>query len=309
MKTIADKKETLFNFFGSENVISSINPKFAFQIKTFTKSLFKNKKIELYENDISSFWEYLFITSHSSESQFDVINNLLSKNVDLPDKLVCLAEMGDGFHGFRKRSWSAEKGNIHLTVYFKPQKKFEFFHAGLLIVAAVSVLKTIDAIPDLKDMAKTKWVNDIIIQNSKVCGIITQSFSTGNKISGAVIGIGLNVLSEPKFKKDNFTPSATSLINHSKNEKCNLQFVLKNLLVNLSNSIELLNNGEYETLLKIYSDRSAVIGKNVGIYSDPIDGESELITTGKVTGINQNLELILDGYNAPIKSGRLEILD
>jgi biotin-[acetyl-CoA-carboxylase] ligase BirA-like protein len=309
MIIFSDNDDTTSNFISNDLSNASNLIHLPDNVQSIKKSIFKKHDIRIHESKISDYWEYLLLTNYAEDSQFDFINKLVSQNIDIPNKLVCLAEMGDGFHGFRKRSWSAEKGNIHLTVYFKPQNTFEYFHTGLLIVAAVSVLKTIDSIPDLTGKSRTKWVNDIIIENSKVCGIITQSFSTGNNISGAVIGIGLNVLSEPKFKKDNFTPSATSLINHSKNKKCNLQFVLNNLLTNLSNSITLLNNGEYEALLKIYSDRSAVIGKNVGIYSDPIDGKIELITTGKVTGINKNLGLILDGYDTPINSGRLEILD
>lgn len=278
---------------------------------SFLKSrILKSTDSQIFKKNKQKFWEYLFLTEHSSESQFDILNKLISDNsdnVELPDKVICLAESGNEFHGFRNRPWKTEKGNIHLTLYFKPGNAAENFHTGLLIVAAVSVLKTIDSIPSLNGTAKTKWVNDIVINNSKVCGIITQSFSTGSKISGAVIGLGLNVLSKPEIENDKFTTKITSLLAESQNRACSLERVLESLLNNLAECIEQLNNGMYKSLLKIYTERSSIIGRDVTIYSDPIKGEPEKRFSGKVLSIKDNLELIIDGYNEPIKNGRLTI--
>jgi len=309
MIILSDNHDTAVDFLTNDISDFSNRKSLPIPIEIIEKSLFRELNCKLYKSNDSDYWEYLFLTKHARESQFDVINSLISRNIQLPDKLICLAEKGDGFHGFRNRSWSAEKGNIHLTVFFEPQQTFEHFHAGLLIVAAVSVLQTIDLIPDLNGKAKTKWVNDIIINNSKVSGIITQSFSTGNNISGAVIGIGLNVLTEPKFKKDIFTQSASSLLSYSDVKECNIKFIFNKLLSNLSKNIELLKNDNYNSLLKIYCDRSGVIGKNVEIYSDPINGKIKSIITGKVIDINENLELIIENYPIPVKSGRLALTD
>ncbi len=219
--------------------------------------------------------------------------------------MICLAESGDRFHGFRNRPWKTEKGNIHVTLYFNPKKTIENFHAGLLIVAAVSVLKTIDSLPKLKGIAKTKWVNDITINGSKVCGIITQSFSTGSEISGAVIGLGLNVLSKPQIPIDQFTSKTTSILEENKTNDFTLPMVLNSLLDNLAICINELENGLYTSLLEFYIDRSAVIGKDISIFSDPINGEVKKIASGKVLGINDKLELIIENCNDTIKSGRL----
>lgn len=274
----------------------------------FLKSrILKPSSPQIFKINNQKFWEYMFLTEHACKSQFDIINKLISENVELPDKIICLAKSGDGFHGFRNRPWKAEKGNIHLTLYFKPKNAVENFHTGLLIVAAVSVLKTIDSIPSLKGIAQTKWVNDIVINNAKVCGIITQSFSTGSKLSGAVIGLGLNVSSKPEIENDKFTTKITSLLAETKNGDCSLEVVLKNLLNNLANCIEQLNDGDYKSLLNIYIERSSIIGQDVSIYSDPIGGKPEKKYSGKVLSIKDNLELLIDGYNEPIKYGRLTI--
>lgn len=299
-----NSRTTSFNL--GENLTLLENPKLLpNSINILKNQILNADNPQIFTANTNNFWKFLFLTEHTSESQFDIVNRLISQNIELPENLICLAESGDKFHGFRNRPWKTEKGNIHLTLYFNPKKTVENFHTGLLIVAAVAILKTIDSIPNLKGIAKTKWVNDITLNNSKVCGIITQSFSTGSEISGAVIGIGLNVLVKPKIPSDNFTPMTTSLREESDDKSVNLPSVLNNLLANLASYIIDLENGQYKSLLDFYIERSAVIGKDISIFSDPIDGKIKKTASGKVLGINERLELIIENSKETIKSGRL----
>jgi BirA family biotin operon repressor/biotin-[acetyl-CoA-carboxylase] ligase len=308
MIILSDNHNSLKLFFGDKvnsfHILKSKNK----IIKNIESKFFFEKNINVYESNNLIGWDYLVFTEQSKFSQFDIINELIVQNYELPDNLVCIAVTGENFHGFKNRTWITEKGNIHLTVYFKPGQVNKYFHSGLLLVPSVAVLKTIDLIPDLKGRAKSKWVNDITIDNSKVCGIITQSFSLGNKINGAVVGIGLNVLQKPKFQNDIFTTSAESLNNLSRSENCNLPFVLNQLLKNLSDTFKELNIGNYKVIYDFYCERSAVVGNKVEIYSDHQMGTLQLIANGRVTSINENLELILDNHPSPIKNGRLSII-
>lgn len=305
MIILSDNHNSTLSHFG--NKLNHLDPNFEnlITVANIQKKIFSSNNNFKYNCDKSSYWENVFISKYASESQFDIINKLVSNNIELPENFICLAEEGNGFHGFRNRSWVAKKGNIHLSLYFTPKNADKYFHAGLLILAAVSVLQTIDSIPELKGLAKTKWVNDIVINQSKVCGIISQSFSTGNKITGAVIGIGLNVNAEPSIAADKFTKSATSLSELSEVKNINLSNLLNILMINLGNSIHLLENGKYLDLLKIYCERSDIIGREVDIYSDSISGENILLHEGNVIGINKNLELILENPEIIVKSGRL----
>ena len=59
--------------------------------------------------------------------------------------------------------------------------------------AAVAVAKAIEDVSDKK--AKIKWVNDVFVDNKKVCGILTEAtfnMETG-KLNYAIVGIGINV--------------------------------------------------------------------------------------------------------------------
>ncbi|MCW8849681.1 MAG: hypothetical protein OQJ81_06840 [Melioribacteraceae bacterium] len=305
MIILSDNNRVTYDNFGDDYSLLEHSKSLPISVNNVKKRILNTTNPQIISKNTNNFWEFLFLTEYTRESQFDVVNGLISQNIDVPQNFICLAESGNKFHGFRNRPWKTEKGNIHLTLYFKPQKTVENFHTGLLIVAAAAVLKTIDSIPNLKGTAKTKWVNDITINNSKVCGIITQSFSTGSEISGAVIGIGLNVLKKPQIPKDLFTPKITSILEESDDKNFTLPFVLNSLLENLATCISELENGLYNSLLDFYIERSAVIGKDISIFSDPIHGEIKKIVSGKVLSINNRLELVIENYKDTIKSGRL----
>lgn len=306
MRIFSDSIDTINTFIGEKSKVLTQFQQISKEITLLCKLLFKTKEIHQFKLNENKDWNYLFIVKEAEESQFDLLVALSSQ---LPDKIVCVAESGSGFHGFRNRTWDARKGNIHLSLFFKPQNNFPNFHAGLLIASAVSIIETIDKIPGLKNRAKTKWVNDVTIDGEKVCGIITQSSSTGNNLSGAIIGIGLNVLSKPIIVKDRFTPKATALVNLVDPELCKTDLILSNLLSSLRRNIDYLNVEDYPSLHNKYCERSAVIGKKASVYSDPVNGKSEELTNGKIVKIGKNLELYFENVYESVRNGRLAMLE
>ena len=170
------------NFLGGNIEMQNDEAGLNANIKPLHDTLFPAEASYKFKMDDFEFWNYLFLVKDAAKSHFDLLVELNSQSLQLPDGIVCIAETGSGFHGFRKRNWSAQQGNLHISLYFKPKYNFENIHAGVLIASAVSILETIDLIPGLAGLASTKWVNDILINNSKVSGIITQTSSIGNKI-------------------------------------------------------------------------------------------------------------------------------
>lgn len=287
----------------SWNEVSNISSE---ETHSLLPHFFSEKNI--YKNYLQSesVWKYLFIVKHARESQFDILINLLRENKKLPDGLALLAGSGDKFHGFRNRAWQSLEGNIHLSTHFSPNKVMQDPYAGFLILAAVSVVQTIDLIPSLKNRAGIKWVNDVLIDGSKVSGVLSHTQSQSNILTGAAIGIGLNVEKTPEVVRDSFVPQAASLRDFVSDPKtCCQKTVLKNLLECLSKNYEELLRGNFSKLLDIYRERSVIIGNEVEIHSDPIDGKSEKILSGRVREIGDNLELYLEGHSQPITKGRL----
>jgi len=264
----------------------------------------------LYCADISinPFGQSLFITEESSKSQYDAIIGLLRDGKKLPDGIACLADHGSRFHGLRERPWNALPGNIHLVVQFSPDKVIAHYGVGFTILAAVSVVQTIDRVSGLEGKAQTKWVNDIVVGDAKVCGVLTYTQAEGQTVTGAVIGIGLNVEATPEIEPTVFVPEAVSIRDLTGEDRTVSQgTVLRGLLARLKSNYDLLLGGGYRRLLDFYRERSAIIGKTVEIYPDsPFDKANEIIT-GKVIGIGDNLELYLEGNPRLATKGRLAL--
>ena len=307
MFVYSDNLNLAYKFLGNNISLLKSKNELPENIKPLHNKLFpKNTSYNFTLDDFKN-WKYFFLVNNATTSHFDLLVELNSKSLQLPDGIVCIAAKGTGFHGFRNRNWNAREGNLHISLFFKPKNLFKDIHAGILIASAVAIVKTIDSVPGLSGLASTKWVNDILIKNCKVAGIITQTSSMGDKISGAMIGIGLNVETKPVIENDRFTPETACLKDFTDSLQCNTQFVLKELLKNLALNIKMVNKKDYPELYEIYCSRSAVMGKMCNLYDDPFNGSGDLIHSGKIIGIKENLELIFDNAQTTFRSGRLSL--
>jgi biotin-[acetyl-CoA-carboxylase] ligase BirA-like protein len=270
--------------------------------------LFGNSALKYSETPANPFGASLFITEKSSQSQYDAIVDLLRNGNKFPDGTACFADHGTRFHGLRERPWRALPGNIHLVVQFAPDRAIAHYGVGFTILAAVSVVQAIDTVTGLNGRARTKWVNDIVVGNAKICGVLTYTQAEGEIVTGAVVGIGLNVETTPEVEPTVFVPEAVSIIELAgENESSSQEAVFAVLLERLKGNYELLLDGGYGDLLDFYRGRSAIPGKMVEIHPDsPYDRSHEIIK-GKVIEIGDNLELYLEGRSQPVTKGRLAL--
>ncbi|MFC2157689.1 biotin--[acetyl-CoA-carboxylase] ligase [Acidobacteriota bacterium] len=278
-------------------------------LSELSSRIFGEKSLYSNQTELQESFSVLFAVESAPSSHYDLLIEFCREEIVLPDGTLCLAGSSDRFHGQRGRPWLSLPGNIHLAVYLVPHRPVRNFGVGFSILAAVSLVETIDRIPDLDGEAGIKWVNDILIKDSKVAGFLAFTQSQDEIIQTAVLGIGLNVEQAPKIQVDHFVPAASSLWNFvSDPSVCELKDVFPILLERLSLNYKLLMNDGCVELLDRYRKRSVVLGKEVIIRSDPVDGETEDIARGKVLEIGQNLELFIEGRVEPVWSGRLILL-
>jgi len=100
-----------------------------------------------------------------------------------------LAEQQDKGRGRLKNRWISPDGGIWLSIILKPFMPPN--KCPLLSFAAVlAVCETIAQQTSLE--SKVKWPNDILINQKKVCGILLDVATKGDRVEYAVIGIGIN---------------------------------------------------------------------------------------------------------------------
>lgn len=255
--------------------------------------------------DFPGDWNYLFIVEYAEESQYDAVISLAQYFSSLPESLLCIAGRGNRFHGFKNRTWSSLMGNIHLSALFKPNRKIEQYGTGFMIISVLSAIEAVESLPELEGLCRIKWVNDVYIEKSKICGALAHAQLQGNIVTTAEIGIGLNVERKPNILPDKFIPGAVCMRDYA--PYASMPDTLAKLSFALCNNYNKLISDGYQSLLKQYIRRSMCIGKNAHIFPDDGTEALEPIKSGKIKKIGSGLELYFEGDSKPVTSGRLLI--
>ena len=216
-----------------------------------------------------------------------------------PHGTVVIAEEQTAGKGRMGRSfYSPSKSGIYMSIILRPNLKV--CDSVLVTTAAsVAICKAIENITNIK--AQIKWINDIVINYKKVCGILTEAvtdFETGN-IQHIIIGIGINFTTEKDSFPLEIQPIATSLFNKencntTRNHLCaeiineilfmineikNYNFIneYKARSIILNEKISFTKNGatNFGTAIDINDDGSLVVAKD--------NGETVILNTGEIS--------------------------
>ena len=147
--------------------------------------------------------------------KFEYYKNLESTHIlakekpeeEIENGMVILAEnqtSGIGTHG---RKWFVEKGkNLTFDIILIPNCDIKKIN-NLTVVIAECIVKTLKELYNIE--TKIKMPNDIILNNKKLAGILTESSVLGNYVKKIFIGVGININQE--FFENQIVNIATSL--------------------------------------------------------------------------------------------------
>ena len=179
-------------------------------LRILAERIFSYSTIHRTEVIISPGWKFLLAAEFAPESQFGILEEVSRRNAVLPDGLICPAGSGRNFKGFRNRSWESLPGNLHLTAFRAPMKPLQYFQYAFMMLSAISTTEAIDIFPGLNQKTHIKWVNDIVIDRAKVGGVLTHSQTQAEQVTGALLGIGINVHKTPVIDKDICVPETAA---------------------------------------------------------------------------------------------------
>lgn len=218
------------------------------------------------------------IVIDETDSTNNYAKNLASDGAE--SGTVVIAESQNSGRGRLGRTFVSPYGKgLYMSVVIRPDFSVEF---APLITSAVSVAVAESVELLSGHSTQIKWVNDIYMNNRKICGILTEA-SLGlefNTLDYAVIGIGINVLSNDFGELDNYVTSVQQETGKiiSRNKLCEL--ILKNIELRLSGIEKKSHMNEYRRREMLTGN---IISANIG---------SEHIT-GKALGIDDNANLIV----------------
>lgn len=200
-----------------------------------------------------------------------------------PHGTLVMADSQTGGKGRRGRNWHTPKGtSIAMSLILKPQLEAEYA-SMLTLVQAMAVAKAIEEECGLN--AQIKWPNDILVNEKKVCGILTEMNLEGTKISSIIIGTGINVNQED-FQED-ISDIATSLKRESGkvHSRENLVKCICKLFDNYFGMF--MESKDLSGILEEYNSRLISAGRKVKV----LDPKEEFI--GEALGINASGELLV----------------
>ena len=197
------------------------------------------------------------------------------------------------------RKWESERGDgLWFSILLRPDidpRKAPMLTllAGLCVCRAARRVTGLDV--------SIKWPNDVIINDKKICGILTEMSTEIQKINYVVVGIGINVNTE------NF-PQELSDVATSLKKEAGKSFSRKELLNEVLKDFEMYYNeyvkyGDFSIFTEEYKKMCNTIGRDINV----IGRETY---PAKAVGINESGELIVereDGTREVVFSGEVSV--
>ena len=228
-----------------------------------------------------------FIHEESVDSTMISIKNFIG------NQNVCMIsdEQTSGI-GRRGNEWVSPKGNIYISFLIKYDLSIEN-HFLFSALTANSIIKFLNKYIDKK--INIKWPNDIIINNKKIAGIMTELFEQNN-IKYIIIGAGINILTSPKI----MDYKTCSLKNYKDN--LNYENVLINFIESYCNEYKMIINKNYDQILNLFQNKMSHFGSKINILLPNGNIKKVLL---KNLNLDGSLLVEIDGKEESIFSARI----
>jgi BirA family biotin operon repressor/biotin-[acetyl-CoA-carboxylase] ligase len=212
--------------------------------------------------------------------------------------LLVSGEQTNGKGRMGRSFFSPGDTGVYMSLLLRPKIK----PADAVLITTAAAVSVCEAFEKLGvDNPQIKWVNDIFVNNKKVCGILTEaSFGVDiNTLDYAVLGIGVNMY-EPENSFPEEIKDIAGAVFSEKSENLRNKFVA----YFINSFFDCYENLESKKHCPSYAERCFVIGKDINVIS----GDS--IKPAKALSVDENCGLLVrfnDGETAVLNSGEISV--
>lgn len=216
---------------------------------------------------------------------------------------VIVADRQTAGRGRLGKSFHSPEGGLYLSIILRNAIP----ESDLMAVTACTAAAVFEALSDFGIRPKIKWVNDLFLNDRKICGILCEGGF--DPISGnldyLIIGIGLNLHPDAHLPEE-LVPIITDIQSETGiilDKNALASAILRHLQV-------LLSSIAARTFLPIYTQHSYTIGKQV-VVSRKMSGNVSRETQGLAVGYSRNAGLIVrfpDGEEQEITTGTAQCI-
>jgi BirA family biotin operon repressor/biotin-[acetyl-CoA-carboxylase] ligase len=176
--------------------------------------------------------------------------------------------------------------NLYTSIILRPALTTASCATSIL-AAAVAVAETAQALIDDPNRVAIKWPNDVLIDGKKTSGILMELAAEATRVDYLILGVGINVNSDPATFPEAFRDGATSLA-AACGARVDRVRLTRDFLRRLEAILELHEAGGFAALRERFDARFAMRGREIAV-SD-LDGSS---TRGRAEGVDDDGALLL----------------
>jgi BirA family biotin operon repressor/biotin-[acetyl-CoA-carboxylase] ligase len=195
------------------------------------------------------------------DSTNDVAYSLAEKGAR--EGLVVLADEQVKGKGRLGRRWvSPPKGGIYLSVVLRP-KIVPNEIPKITLVSAVAAALAMRELTGLEAMIK--WPNDILINDKKVCGILTEMKAEQDSVGFVVVGIGVNVNTSAGILPKGASSLQAETPKRRAAEAISRVELARLILENLEKQYNIFKEEGFEPIAAEWKGLSAMLGSRVKV--------------------------------------------
>jgi BirA family transcriptional regulator, biotin operon repressor / biotin---[acetyl-CoA-carboxylase] ligase len=204
--------------------------------------------------------------------------------------IVTASHQTDGVGRGVNRKWQSNYGGIYMSVAIKLQSNIELFKS-MNILSALTIRETLECFGIANVMIK--WPNDIILNNKKIGGILTEINNYGDD-QLLVVGIGLNNTNSDviDIQRPLFPPSTICLETGRSVDKTS--FINKFMDIFKNKFQNLLSYNNFSNLMNDFDNYNILKNKKI-IFKDNekiVTGNYHSLSPGGYLNLNVNGNII-----------------
>lgn len=183
------------------------------------------------------------------------------------------------------RQWSSQKGGLYFTMILRPGLP-PVLSFRVVFLASLTLARILNQIFGID--VRLKWPNDLLVDESKICGMLSELEAEADRVAFINIGIGLNVNNDPPPLE----PAATSLkkiLGHKVSKK--------EILARYLDSFEAqMQSAAYEQVIEQWKQHALTLNRDVRVVT------TREVFTGKAVDVDDTGALILKCSDGSLKT-------
>ena len=199
----------------------------------------------------------------------------LARN-DCPDFTTVVAGRQTGGRGRLNRIWISEEGGLYFTMVLRPDlPPVLSFKVGFL--ASLTLSQTLNEIFDIE--ARVKWPNDILVNERKISGMLSELEAEADRVAFINIGVGINVNNDPPKVQ----PAATSI-----KQILGREVSKKDILFRYLDAFEKkVQTADFDRIVQEWKQYTVTLNRNVRVVTN------KEVVTGRAIDVDDSGALIL----------------